>query len=120
MLFRSLLVKKALERDFEWILFYEDDVLPPPDAYMKLNQYMRAEDTPVVSGLYYTRSRPSEPLIFRGRGDSVYDKFKVGQKVWASGVPTGFLLVHMGLMRAMWDESTKYQARNQITRRVYG
>jgi hypothetical protein len=114
-----MLVQTALERDFEWLLFYEDDMLPPPDALMRLNQYMRAEDTPVVSGLYYTRSRPSEPLIFRGRGDSVYDKFKPGDKVWCTGVPTGFLLVHMGLMRAMWDESPEYQARNRVTRRVF-
>lgn len=116
---QNMLVQTALERDFEWILFYEDDMLPPPDALMRLNQYMRAEDTPVVSGLYYTRSRPSEPLVFRGRGDSVYDKFKIGDKVWCTGVPTGFLLVHMGLMRAMWDESPEYQARNRVTRRVF-
>jgi len=116
---QNMLVKAALERDFEWILFYEDDMLPPPDALMKLNKYIRDEDTPVVSGLYYTRARPSEPLVFRGRGDGVYDKFKIGNKVWASGVPTGFLLIHMGLLRAMWDESPEYQARNTITRRVF-
>jgi len=116
---QNLLVQKALERDFEWILFYEDDIMPPPDAYMKLNEYIRAENTPVVSGLYYTRARPSEPLVFRGRGDSVYDKFNQGDKVWASGVPTGFLLIHMGLIRAMWDESPEYQARNRVTRRVF-
>jgi len=116
---QNVLLKQAIDRDFEWILYYEHDVLPPPDALLKLNQYIRAESHPVVSGLYYTRAGPSEPLIFRGRGDSVYDNFKIGDKVWASGVPTGFLLVHMGLLRAMWDESPEYQARNIITRRVF-
>jgi hypothetical protein len=116
---QNVLLKKAIERDFEWILYYEHDVLPPPDALLKLNKYIRDEEVPVVSGLYYTRSRPAEPLIFRGRGDSVYDRFKIGQKVWASGVPTGFLLIHMGILREMWNESPEYQARNVITRRVF-
>ncbi|MHC4752907.1 MAG: hypothetical protein ACYTFW_23930 [Planctomycetota bacterium] len=116
---QNVLVKKAIERDFEWLLLYEHDVLPPPDAFIKLNKYMKAEDTPVISGLYYTRGRPSEPLIFRGRGDGVYDKFTIGDKVWASGVPTGFLLIHMGIIREMWKESPEYQARNVITRRVF-
>ncbi|MHA2266118.1 MAG: hypothetical protein ACXAEN_27300 [Candidatus Thorarchaeota archaeon] len=87
---------------------------------MKLNKYMKAEDTPVISGLYYTRGRPSEPLVFRGRGDGVYDKFKIGNKVWASGVPTGFLLIHMGIIREMWKESPEYNARGTtITRRIF-
>ena len=116
---QNILLKKAIERDFEWFLLYEDDVLPPADAMMRLNGYMKAEDTPVVSGLYYTRARPADPLVFRGRGDGVYDKFKIGDKVWASGVPTGFLLIHMGILREMWKESPEYQARGQVTRRVF-
>ena len=43
----------------------------------------------------------------------------MGDKVWADGVPTGFLLIHMGLLRVMWDESPEYKARNVITRRVF-
>jgi hypothetical protein len=65
---QNLIVKQAVERDFEWLLLYEHDVLPPPDALMRLNRYMTQEKTPVVSGLYYTRSMPADPLVFRGRG----------------------------------------------------
>ena len=116
---QNVLLKKAIERDFEWFLLYEDDVLPPPNALMILNEYMKAEDTPVVSGLYYTKARPADPLVFRGRGDGVYSKFKPGDKVWCSGVPTGFLLIHMGILREMWKESPEYKARNTVTRRVF-
>jgi len=116
---QNIIVKRAVEKDFEWLLLWEHDVLPTPDALIKINQYVRDADIPVVSGLYYTRAHPSEPLIFRGRGNSVFTKWKMGDKVWGSGVPTGFLLIHMALLRVMWDESPEYQARNVLTRRVF-
>ncbi len=100
-------------------LFIEHDTCPPPDALIRLNAYMREEKVPVVSGLYYTRTRPSEPLVFRGRGNSVYTDWQMGDLVWCDGVPTGMLLVHMSILRAMWDESPEYAVRGQITRRVF-
>jgi len=116
---QNVIVKQAIDRDFEWLLLWEHDVLPPPDALIKLNKYIRDEKTPVVSGLYYTRALPTEPLIFRGRGNSVYTDWKMGDQVWCTGVPTGFLLIHMAILREMWKESPEYKARNIIVRRVF-
>ena len=31
-----------------------------------MNEYMLKNDTPVVFGLYFTKSDPSEPLVYRG------------------------------------------------------
>ena len=56
--------------------------------------YMQQGDVPVVSGLYFTKSEPSEPLIYRGRGSGAYLDFRMGDKVYADGVPTGCLLIH--------------------------
>jgi hypothetical protein len=116
---QNLIVKKAVEKDFEWLLLWEHDVLPRPDAIIKLNDHMRDAKIPVVSGLYYTRAMPSEPLIFRGRGVGSFTDFKIGDKVWCDGVPTGFLLIHMALLRAMWAESPEYKIRDQVTRRIF-
>jgi hypothetical protein len=116
---QNLIMKAAVEGDFEWVLLVEHDTILPPDAMLKFNEYMRAEDTPVISGLYYTRSRPSEPLLYRGRGTSFYTNWKMGDKVWVDGVPTGCLLIHVGLIRAMWDEAEEYTIANQVTRRIF-
>jgi hypothetical protein len=43
----------------------------------------------------------------------------MGDKVYVDGVPTGFLLIHCGLLRAMWEDSEEYDARGQRTRRVF-
>jgi hypothetical protein len=116
---QNVIVKEAIERSFEWVLFWEHDVLPPPDALIKINQYMRDKTYPIISGLYYTRSRPSEPLIYRGRGTSCYTDWKPGELVWADGVPTGFLLCHASILRAMWDESETYTAGGVTMRKVF-
>lgn len=116
---QNIIAKKAVTLDFEWLLLWEHDVIAPEDSIIKLNEYIASEEVPIVSGLYYTRSRPSHPLIFRGRGTGAYTNFKLGDKVWCDGVPTGFLLVHCGILRAMWNESAEYVVKGETTRRVF-
>jgi hypothetical protein len=116
---QNLICKAAIEGDFEWLLLIEHDNILPPNAFIKFNQYIREEEVPIVSGLYYTRSRPSEPLIFRGRGTSAYTNFQIGDKVWCDGVPTGCLLIHCGILREMWKESEEYQVGKEYTRRIF-
>ncbi len=116
---QNMIVKAAVEGDYEWLFFVEHDNILPSDCFVRLNEYMLRGDTPVVSGLYFTRGFPSEPLVYRGRGNGYYGDWKMGDMVWADGVPTGVLLVHMSLMRAMWAESEEYDVGGQKTRRVF-
>lgn len=116
---QNLIVKEALEKDFEWLFLLEHDVLLPPDGFIQLNEYIRSKRHPVVSGLYYTRSRPSEPVLYRGRGTSYYGDWKQGDKVWCDGVPTGCLLIHCSILKAMWMDSEEYMLNNIKARRVF-
>lgn len=116
---QNLIVKQAVTLDFEWLLLIEHDTILPPDAFVRFNQYMIEAKYPIVSGLYYTRSRPSEPLIFRGRGVGAFYDWKQGDLVMCDGVPTGCLLIHCAILREMWKESAEYQIKGQITRRVF-
>jgi hypothetical protein len=121
---QNLIVKAFIQGDFEWLCLVEHDVILPPDAFRTFNRYMREERTPVVSGLYYTRSRPSEPLVYRGRGVSFYSDWEFGDLVWCDGVPTGCLLIHRGILKAMWDEAEIYfiehpSGRRDEVRRVF-
>ncbi len=116
---QNLIVKALLEGDYEWLLLIEHDNILPPDAFIRFNAHIRDASVPIVSGLYYTRSEPSEPLVFRGRGTSFYPDWEFGDLVWVDGVPTGVLLVHHSILKAMWDEAEEYQVGNQFTRRVF-
>ena len=110
---QNLIVKAFMEMGggYEWLILYEDDVVAPPDTFLRLNKYMRKADVPVVSGLYYTKSVPPEPMIYRGRGNSFYTKWKLGDLIYCDGVPTGLLLIHGSIIRKMWDESEEYMVR---------
>lgn len=116
---QNVIVKEAIEGNYEWLLLIEDDTCPPIDAFIRFNQYMRDGDIPIVSGLYYTKTIPPEPLVYRGRGNSYFDDFKLGDKVWVDGVPTGMLLIHTNILKLMWNESEEYQTGSVVTRRVF-
>jgi len=115
----NLAAKAVVEGDFEWLLSYENDNLPPPDAFIRVNEYMQSKEAPVVSGLYFTKSVPPEPILYKGRGSGAFHDFKLGEKVWVDGVPFGFTLIHGSIIKAMWDESPEYVVDGQKTRRVF-
>ncbi len=112
-------VHMMIEGDFEWLLFHEDDVILPLDAFSKFNIYMREAKHPVISGLYYLKSDFCEPILYRGRGNSCFDDFKVGEKVWVDGVPTGCLLIHRSVLKLMYDESEWYDAIGNKVKKVF-
>lgn len=116
---QNLICKYFVENDFEWLFLLERDNVIPRDCFVRLNDYMRKCEVPIVSGLYFTRSVPPEPLIYRGRGSSHYIHWKLGDKVWCDGVPTGTLLVHGSIIKAVWNESPEYNCNGQVTRRVF-
>ena len=116
---QNMIVKELIEKDFEWLLLIEHDVILPNEAFIRFNDYMLSEEYPIVSGLYFTRFRPSEPLVYRGRGNSFYSDFEIGDRVMCDGVPTGCLLIHQSILRVLWDESEEYQVGKQFTRRVF-
>ena len=118
---QNIIVETAVKDNFEWVLLHEDDVVLPIDAFLRINEYMKKGDIPVVSGLYFLKSAPlTEPLVYRGRGNSCYSKFNMGDLVWADGVPTGCLLMHGSILKLMYDESPDYQTSSgHITKKVF-
>jgi hypothetical protein len=117
---QNLGVEDCLKKNFQWMLLWEDDVCPPPDALLRMNKYMISEEIPVVSGLYFVKGNYSEPMIYRGLGNGPFLDFQIGDKVWADGVPTGFLLIHNKVLKLMWDESEEYETLGKRkTRRVF-
>jgi hypothetical protein len=96
---QNLAVQNAIQGNYEWLFLHEDDVVLPYDCFQKLNVYMREAKVPVISGLYYLKAIPTEPIAYRGSGNSCFDKFKIGDKVWVDGVPTGCLLIHTSVLK---------------------
>jgi len=117
---QNLGCEDVVNKGFEWMLLWEDDVIAPYDAILQLNKYITKAEIPVVSGLYFTKGNDSEPVLYRGLGTGCYRNFKVGDKVWVDGVPTGFLLIHSSIIKLMWDESEQYETLGKrMTRKIF-
>jgi hypothetical protein len=116
---QNIIVRDALEGDYEWLILLENDNLIPPDFWIRMNEYMRIKNVPVVSGLYWTKSDPPEPMVYGKSGNSFDEGWHIGDKVWVWGVPTGALLIHCSILKAMWDESPEYELWGGTVRRVF-
>jgi hypothetical protein len=121
---RNIIVDSMVKKDFEWLFFIDHDVIIPPDTVLKMNERMIAGDIPVWSGLYFTKSVPSEPLVYRGRGNGYYNKWKIGDEVWVDGLPMGCTMIHNSLLKVMWEEAEEYTIRDaanqeQTIRKVF-
>lgn len=115
----NLIAKTLVEGKWEWLLFIESDNVLPPNTFVKLNQYMIKGDTPVVGGLYFTKSVPPEPMIYRELGNGYFADWKMGDKVWCSGLPFGCTLIHASIIRELWKVAPEYVVNGVTTRRVF-
>ncbi len=116
---QNLIVAEAMRLDYEWLLLHEHDVVLSPDTFVRLNRYMLDKAAPVVSGLYFGRSHPSDPMVFKALGDSYATDWRIGDVVEVAAVPTGIVLIHMGLIRAMWGDCQEYTLKGVKVRRVF-
>lgn len=117
---RNIIVQAAVLSDFDWLFFLDHDVILPSDTFLKMNEYMRDGSIPLVSGLYFTKSQPAEPLLYRGRGNSYYATWQLGDKVWCDGTGMGCMLLNVKVLREMWKDAPEYLAGgNQKVRMVF-
>jgi hypothetical protein len=121
---RNLAVRELLEKDFEWMVFIDHDVILPPDFYIRMNERILKDPVPIWSGLYFTKSFPSEPILYRGKGNGYVTDWKMGDQVWVNAVPMGCTIIHNSILKAMWDESEEYAmgfpgTGPQVVRRVF-
>lgn len=116
---RNIIATLCVEKEFEWLWFIDHDTILPPDATVRVNQHMIKKEIPVFSGLYFTKSKPAEPLLYRGRGSSYYTDWKLGDEVWVDGIPMGCTVIHSSLLKVMYDESEQYKVGDQMVRKIF-
>lgn len=116
---RNLIVTQAIQAESEWLFFIDHDTILPPVTLLRMNEYMLAGEPPILSGLYFTKSVPAEPLIYRGRGTGHYRGWKFGDKVWCDGHGMGCTLIHGSILKAVWDISEEYLVRGVRCRKVF-
>lgn len=91
-----------------FLFFLDDDVIMPPDTLRRLVHRMDnlPEDVGAISGVYYSKSEPGEPLIFKERGRGSYYDWRIGDffKIWAAGC--GLVLIRTEALRRMIEQQS--------------
>lgn len=116
---RNVIATKFVESGCEWLLFIDHDTIIPRDFILRANERMVEGKIPVWSGLYFTKSVPSEPLVYRGRGNSYYADWKMGDQVWVDGIPMGCTMIHRSILKVLYDESPEYHMSNIRAKRIF-
>lgn len=106
---RNIIVHNLIQQNFEWLFQIDHDVVLQHDTFLKINDYILKKEVPFMSGLYFTKSVPSEPLIYRGRGNSYYTDWKLGDKVWVDGIPSGITLIHSSILKVLYEQADDYE-----------
>jgi len=116
---RNVATENFIKGGFEWMFFIDHDTMLPVNTFVKLNEYMLDGTVPIFGGLYFTRSFPSEPLLYRGIGTSHYRNWKMGDKVWVDGMGMGCTMIHRSILESVWKESPEYKIGDAVARRVF-
>lgn len=116
---RNIIADEAIKGNFEWLFFIDHDVILPMGTILAINEYMINPQAPIVSGLYFTKSVPSEPLIYRKRGNGYYSNWKMGDRVWVDGVPMGCTLIDVKLLKAVAGEVEEYIVEGRKVKRIF-
>lgn len=98
---RNSVCDDLLKSGFQWLLFLDDDVIPPSDVFARLASH----NQDIVSGLYYRRHEPVCPVAMKIDG--------AGQPQWVTAwdppnsllevdlVGAGCLLIHRRALEQM-------------------
>jgi len=100
---RNVAMALAFERQSEYLMFYDDDMLPrDPDCVLNLVSAMeRYGDIDVLGGIYPRRRSVPDPLVFKEEGGGVFWGWEDGQihPVYMAG--TGFMILRMARFAAV-------------------
>ena len=97
---RNEIVEFALSQGANYIYWLDDDVVAPPDSFLKLFHHHKD----IINGVYWSKSNPPMPLLFRGHLDGPYYDWHVGDLIEIDAAGMGLTLVKTDVYRKMQKE----------------
>lgn len=83
-------------------LFVDDDVIPPGNGLFKMIKLWRSDPKyKIISGVYFSKSDPPLPLIFRGNLEGSHWDWTTQDLIKADGAGAGFLFVDTSVFKKM-------------------
>lgn len=97
------MVEEALGMGAKYILFIEDDTIPPPATIIELGRILDTSDDSVMTcgGIYTTRQSPPEPIVYMGPLQGAFWNWRLGDifECWATGM--GCTMIKLEVFKKM-------------------
>lgn len=117
---KQLIAEFAVENGADWVLYLDDDVIFPPNSLLQL--LSRNKD--IVGGVYWSKSQPPVPLIFRGHMRGPFMDWHVGDFIKVDAMGMGLNLIKTKVFKAMpkpwFSENYIYHDLRLATKRDAG
>ncbi len=99
---RNHAVKAALEYGAKYLFFLGDDTIPPPHAFVQLLQQMqRNPDKKIITGVYFSRSNPPQPMLWRGWMEGSFYDWHVGEFFEVDWAGCDCLMIDMDVFKSV-------------------
>jgi len=105
---RTECVRQAREAGFKWIFFIDDDVFIPFDGLAKL----MAATKEIITGVYWTKSDETAPVIFEEIGQGPMYTFPVDEVIPIGGAGLGCTLINMDVFNRFDEAGIAYFVEN--------
>jgi len=95
---RQSFAEGAIAHKAKYLYFWDEDVEVPPQTLRELIYVMEQhDDVGVVGGVYCLKTKPAEPLVFRGVGKGPYWDWKVGEIFECDAIGMGCTLIRVAV-----------------------
>ena len=94
---REELVDIAIKNGAKYLMFIDDDTLVPPDALLRLFHQLDGQDEMLASGVYYTKTQPSVPIILNKNKPAGVTDWRHGEVIHVDYAGCGCLLIKMDI-----------------------
>lgn len=99
---KERLCEMAIQNGCQFILLIDDDVIPPHDGLMKMLRLWKSDSKyKILSGVYFSKSDPPMPLIFKGNLKGSYWDWTIDDIIEADGAGAGFLFIDTAMLKKM-------------------
>lgn len=99
---KERLAEMAIANGCQFMMFLDDDVLPPTDALMKMINLWRSDPKyKIISGVYWSKSPTSVPLIFKDNLKGAFMDWRVGDLFEADGAGAGLLFIDTEILKQL-------------------
>jgi len=97
---RNISVQKALDDNYKYLFFLDDDVVVPQGTLRRFITLMdNNPEWQFLSGVVCTRDESPQPMVFRELGNGPAWDWKVGETFWARAGAIGACLIRVDAFR---------------------